>query len=348
MSGRYDYGVFCGRFQPLHAGHAFVIERALTSVDCLIVLIGSANVAPDSRNPFTYDERRAHFEAAFAAEIASGHLIVAPVDDHLYSDAAWCAEVQRRVADIVEADGSEPSAARVALTGYGKDASSYYLKLFPEWESLQVESAYGTFSSTDIRKRYFQRLPDVPAAILPAPVAAWLDTYKLSDGFRARVEEAEYLEAYPKQYGKGPFITADAVVIQSGHILLIRRARIPGKGLLALPGGFVDLDEPIRDAAIRELKEETQLSDGKGELPPAMLASFIDDARTRVFDAPNRSTRGRVVTHAFLFRLPERRKLFQPKASDDASDARWYRLGDLKPNDFFEDHWAILNLMADL
>jgi bifunctional NMN adenylyltransferase/nudix hydrolase len=63
------------------------------------------------------------------------------------------------------------------------------------------------------------------------------------------------------------------------------------------------------------LREETSISDGKGQIPPAMLASFIEDARTRVFDAPNRSLRGRIITHAFLFRLPERRKLFGVKGA---------------------------------
>ena len=94
------------------------------------------------------------------------------------------------------------------------------------------------------------------------------------------------------------------MVVQSGHILLVERGRMPGKGLLALPGGFVDASERIRDAAIRELREETGIADTKGSIPPAMLASFIEDSRTRIFDAPSRSLRGRIVTHAFLFRLP--------------------------------------------
>ncbi|MEL0210067.1 MAG: ADP-ribose pyrophosphatase, partial [Novosphingobium sp.] len=85
-----------------------------------------------------------------------------------------------------------------------------------------------------------------------------------------------------------------------------------------------------------------------GQIPPAMLASFIEDARTRVFDAPNRSLRGRIITHAFLFRLPERRKLFSVKGGDDAAHAQWYRFGDLSPEMLFEDHWAIIEEMADL
>ena len=352
---KFDFGVFIGRFQPLHIGHEHVIARTLDQVERLIVLVGSANVARDPRNPFTYAEREAMLRSAFRHEVAQGRLIIAPIDDHLYSDTAWVTQVQRKVRALVLEHGNGHgfqnhglSDFRVALAGYGKDASSYYLKLFPEWENLQVESQYGTFSSSDVRQRYFQRIPEVPASILSAGVADFLGEFMLEETFKALLEEAEFLAAYPAQWGKGPFVTADAVVVQSGHILLVERGRAPGKGLLALPGGFVNPSEHIRDAAIRELREETAISDGKGQIPPAMLASFIEDARTRVFDAPNRSLRGRIITHAFLFRLPERRKLFSVKGGDDAAHAQWYRFGDLSPEMLFEDHWAIIEEMADL
>ncbi|WP_434403953.1 bifunctional nicotinamide-nucleotide adenylyltransferase/Nudix hydroxylase [Sphingobium sp. DN12] len=350
-----DFGVFIGRFQPLHIGHEHVIAHALEKVERLIVLVGSANVARDPRNPFSFAEREAMLRSAFRYEIAEGRLIVAPLDDHLYSDTAWVADVQRKVRAIVLDHGNHHGFQnrgiadfRVALTGYGKDASSYYLKLFPEWENLQIDSQYGTFSSTDVRRRYFQRIPEIAGTILSLGVADFLRSFAMGEIFRSLLEEAEYLDAYPTQWGVGPFITADAVVVQSGHILLVERGQAPGKGLLALPGGFVNPTERIRDAAIRELREETAISDGKGQIPPAMLASFIEDARTRVFDAPTRSLRGRIVTHAYLFRLPERRKLFAVKGGDDAAHARWYRFGDLTPDMLFEDHWSIIEEMADL
>jgi bifunctional NMN adenylyltransferase/nudix hydrolase len=352
---KFDFGVFIGRFQPLHIGHEHVIARTLEQVERLIVLVGSANVARDPRNPFTYAEREAMLRSAFRHEMAQGRLIIAPIEDHLYSDTAWVTQVQRKVRALVLEHGNGHGFQnhglkdfRVALAGYGKDSSSYYLKLFPEWENLQVESQYGTFSSNDVRQRYFQRIPEVPASILSAGVADFLREFMLGEPFKALLEEAEFLAAYPSQWGTGPFVTADAVVVQSGHILLVERGRAPGKGLLALPGGFVNPAERIRDAAIRELREETAISDGKGQIPPAMLASFIEDARTRVFDAPNRSLRGRIITHAYLFRLPERRKLFAVKGGDDAAHAQWYRLGDLSPDMLFEDHWAIIEEMADL
>ena len=352
---QYDFGVFIGRFQPIHIGHEFVIRKALEHTKKLIVLVGSANIARDFRNPFTYEERSAMFRSAFSHEIATGQLILEPVDDHLYSDAAWCAEVQKRVNAIILNQGNKGGMVlhglrdfKICLTGYGKDASSYYLKLFPEWENLQIDSQHGTFSSTDIRKQFFQRIPVVPESILSPGVAAWMNEFKMGAVFKDLLDEAEYLEEYPKTWGSGPFVTADAVVIQSGHILLVERGGMPGKGLLALPGGFVNPDETIKNGAIRELKEETGISDNKGEIPPAMLGSFIDETKTRVFDEPGRSLRGRIITHAYLFRLPDRRNLYSVKGGDDAAHANWYRLGDLKPEEFFEDHWSIINLMADL
>lgn len=348
------YGVFIGRFQPLHIGHEYVIREALSQVDRLIVLVGSANVARDPRNPFTFDERAHMLRSAFAYEQSQGRLMIEPLDDHLYSDTAWTAEVQRRVHEIVLDEGNDGFAANgtgdftIKLAGFGKDKSSFYLKLFPGWDSIQIDSQYGTFSASDVRARYLQRLSDIPTQVLSPEVVKQLEGFRLTQAFKALVEEREYLDAYPDEWGTGPFVTADAVVIQAGHILLVERGGQPGKGLLALPGGFVGPDERIRDAAIRELREETGISDGKGQIPPAMLASFIEDSRTRVFDAPQRSLRGRVITHAFLFRLPERRELARVKGGDDAAAARWYRLGEVQPTQLFEDHWSIIEALGDL
>ena len=79
-----DFGVFIGRFQPLHIGHEHVIRQALTQVGRLIVLVGSANVARDPRNPFTFDERAAMLRAAFRHEIAEKRQIVEPHHEQNY------------------------------------------------------------------------------------------------------------------------------------------------------------------------------------------------------------------------------------------------------------------------
>lgn len=132
------------------------------------------------------------------------------------------------------------------------------------------------------------------------------------------------------------FVTADSVVIKSGHVLLIERLRSPGKGLIALPGGFVGQDELVEVAALRELKEECKLRVDM----PVLRRSIVG---SRVFDYPSRSLRGRTITHAFHIDLGDGRVLPEVKGSDDAKRAFWMPIDQaLSQNNFFEDHWHIL------
>ncbi len=125
------------------------------------------------------------------------------------------------------------------------------------------------------------------------------------------------------------FVTADAVTIQSGHVLLVRRGQQPGKGQLAIPGGYVNQNERIRTAAVRELKEETAIKDGKGEIPPAMLNPSSIDTAARVRRAASLGARPHHHPCFSVSLPPDRRSLFTVKGSDDAHSAAWYRLGDL-------------------
>jgi len=350
----YDYLVFIGRFQPLHNGHVHVINEALGHARKVIVLVGSSNVARSPRNPFTYDERRTMIEStARRGEIAaaSDRVLIRPLPDFAYNDPAWIAHAQHIVNETVSRDrpGSKP--ARIGLIGHGKDGTSYYLKMFPEWSAVNVPTQHGTLSSTDLREDYLRRAPRLPSPHLcPEAVIQFLSEFMLTDAFRWLLAEHEFYEHYKAAWGRTPYPvfvnTVDAVVIQSGHILLVERAHHPGQGLLALPGGHIAPDETFRDAAIRELKEETRIADQRGEIPPAMLGSFIEDAKTRVFDDPFRSERGRVVTQAFFFNLPSRTSLFAVRGDDDASTARWVELGRLKADQMFEDHAAIIREMT--
>ena len=154
------------------------------------------------------------------------------------------------------------------------------------------------------------------------------------------IREREFVETYKKQYASLPyppiFSTADAVVIQSGHVLMIRRRAEPGKGLWALPGGYVNAntDKSVEDAAIRELREETGI-----KVPAPVLRGSI--VRSKVFDAIDRSARGRIITHAFYIQLPDG-ELPKVKGSDDADKARWVPIAEVKSEECFEDHYEIL------
>src|SRR5207237_5286194 len=133
---------------------------------------------------------------------------------------------------------------------------------------------------------------------VPETVAKYLDVFKETEFFPTLKNEFEYLQKYraDTRFVGVPFepvfLTTDAVVVQSGHVLVVRRRVHPGKGLLALPGGFLKADATLEDSAIRELKSETQI-----RVPVPVLKGSIK--ASHVFDHPERSQRGRTVTFAY-------------------------------------------------
>jgi bifunctional NMN adenylyltransferase/nudix hydrolase len=165
----------------------------------------------------------------------------------------------------------------------------------------------------------------------------WTET----ESFTRLKEEYNYLQDYKACWAVAPypvtFVTADAVVIKSGHVLVVKRGGNPGKGLVALPGGFVNQNESLDAACLRELKEETKIKVSTDKLIAARQANHV-------FDHPQRSLRGRTITHAYLFDLGKEGNLPTVKGSDDAEEAFWMPIGDVYSNEtaFFEDHRSII------
>src|SRR5690606_8680231 len=102
----------------------------------LIVLVGSSDVPRTIRNPWTYQERAVMIRSALEDE--AGRLIIEPLRDHLYNEALWIAGAQRAVAEAVRRDGGTDD-ARIGLIGLEKDASSYYLREFPQWPLVTAQ-----------------------------------------------------------------------------------------------------------------------------------------------------------------------------------------------------------------
>lgn len=326
-----DALVFVGRMQPFHNGHKAVIDRALELAKEVVIVVGSSFTARSLRNPFTFAERKAMIKACFPTE----RVHVVPVSDYPFDDDKWVSAIQTIV------DNTVPSAKDVGLIGHSKDSSSYYLNIFPHWKNhVEVENVSG-INATDIRN-LFLRLPDTRWAgdfRLPDSVSMWLlDNFEAFDILRA---EYEMIRKYKESWAAAPFppifVTTDAVVVQSGHVLLIERGRAPGKGLLALPGGFLNPGERIEDGMIRELHEETKI-----KLQPQVLRGSIE-GRT-VVDTPDRDPRGRTITHAFYIKLKDQQDLPHVRGSDDAAKATWYTFAEvLKMRDcFYADHFHIL------
>ena len=121
------------------------------------------------------------------------------------------------------------------------------------------------------------------------------------------------------------------------HVLLIRRAHAPGKGLWALPGGFLEPRDTLWQSCLRELAEETACA-----LPEATWRAALQ--QVTVFDHPDRSQRGRTITHAHYFDL-QHPPLPEVRAGDDAAHAEWVAIDQLASMEdaFFEDHFHIVN-----
>jgi bifunctional NMN adenylyltransferase/nudix hydrolase len=158
-------------------------------------------------------------------------------------------------------------------------------------------------------------------------------------------EDAAWTAAFKACWANTPyppvFVTVDAVLIRDGKLLLIRRGGMPGRGRLALPGGYVEQNERLRDAVLRELIEETQPALNRRPMSAEELAPKI--TQWTVFDDPNRSARGRVITTAYRFDLTD--PSIQFAAGDDAGSVGWHELSALQPAEFFEDHFHIVKTM---
>ncbi len=329
---RYAYGVVIGRFQPFHDGHLSLVNAAFAQSDRVIIVIGSARGARTVKNPWRAEEREEMIRAALRPEHQE-RLDVVHVRDYFNNDNLWLSEVQGKVKEIVEDPEEE-----ICLFGNAKDESTSYLRSFPQWQDQQPGSLQRV-SATEIRRDYFEGGSDW-TKLVPPPIASHMETFRSSRHFAALVEEYRYLRDYRKLWEGAPyeptFVTTDSVVVRSGHVLAVRRRSYPGKGLLALPGGFVRPNETLLKGALRELREETKIQVKVAELRERV-------ASVKVFDYPNRSLRGRTITHAYYIDLGEG-ELPRVKGSDDAERALWLPFFEAiaREEEWFEDHLHIV------
>lgn len=357
----YDLAVFIGRFQPFHKGHMGVIQQALESAERVLILVGSANRARDTRNPFTFDERASLIWGALGdSDPQGGRVEIAPLDDAPYDLDAWLANVHRFVRNATKA-----LRPRVALIGHERDQSSDYLKMFPQWDYIAAKDT--ATNATAVRKAFFAGGVDFHSTAWTDQGEHWGDvlhdtTLNFLTLFRDKSEYARLMqekkaeEAYKAKYGAGPFLTVDPVVVQSGYVLLIERGGEEGAGQWALPGGFLNPYETLLDGAVRECFEETNLFGPAW--PGAIEQRMPEPQRTRLlksylkgsmrFDDPHRSRRASIVTEAFLFRLPDAHGLPQVEGRDDAKKAFWLPISEVRPDLLYDDHAFILDKLLNL
>ncbi len=345
MSKKYQLAVFIGRMAPLHDAHLENIKHAASIADNVLVILGSANAPRDERNPFTNDQREIMVYHATAGFTEPSNIRIELMND-MPSNDLWAAEIMRLANRHVGYVGN-----KIAIVGHKKDATSFYLDLFPTWDFIETGAKMhgdDEMAATKIRELMFEGDFDAAGCMMPYQVWNYInEKYIGTELFRGIMAEYRFHKAYPENRRKKyPIndVTADAVVLCKSHILLIRRKNIPGKGQLALPGGFVQTDETVEDGAIRELFEETKL-----HVPEKVLRKSIIDMK--LFDNPKRSLRGRLMTFAHTFKIDTNHDGSLPRVygSDDADKAFWEPISNImapeNATDFFEDHHNIIMTM---
>jgi bifunctional NMN adenylyltransferase/nudix hydrolase len=357
----YDFLIYVLRAQPPHNGHLTIINEALRQSKKVILLLGSANCSRTIKNPFTFDERKDMVLSMFSPS-EQQRLIVYSLDDSLYNDSKWISQVQNIVKEII---GMYPGNThnvtlhglndiKIGLIGFSKDNTSYYLKLFPNFKSIDVKPFLylnEVLNATDIRDVMFNTDSHDEFCEgwhmdkqLHPNVIDYLKNHRKQDFFKELQAEYDFIKQYKRSFKDEKYprihVTVDACVIQSGHILLVRRGARPGMNKIAMPGGFLPQDETLEESVINILRKKTGL-----KVPEPVLKGSIK--KTMVFDNPDRSFRGRTLTHCFLIELSNDITLPKVKGADNSKSAWWSPLSDIEnnANEFFEDHWHIIKKM---
>lgn len=129
-------------------------------------------------------------------------------------------------------------------------------------------------------------------------------------------------------------LTVDALVFTEGtdgwQLLLVRRKSEPNKGMWAFPGGFVEDDEELEAAAIRELHEETGLQ-------------ITSMTQLHTFGKVGRDPRGRTVSVVYYAFTNDAHKV---EGADDAAEAAWINIKDITALAF--DHMDVLTFALDV
>lgn len=330
---QYNALVFAGRFQPFHLGHKAVIDRALELADEVIVVVGSSFQPRSTKNPFTFEERKAMIDAVYG----TNRVKVVPVMDYPYDDNAWVSAVQNAVNGALSNVWSDYP-PKVGLIGHSKDSSSYYLNIFPQWRNhVEVENIDG-INATDIRNGIYER--DYSLLIKHANDKIMKQSLAIMDANPEIREEYEQIQNYKASWASAPyaptFVTTDAVITQSGYVLLIKRGGFPYKGCWALPGGYLASGQFIEDNMIKELREETCI-----KVPAKVLKGSIKSVK--IFDHPGRDPRGRTITHAYHIDLGfPNEKLPRVRGADDAVHAEWIPLSEVRSEMMAFDHFSII------
>jgi bifunctional NMN adenylyltransferase/nudix hydrolase len=327
-----------GRFLLPSEAHLALVREALALAPRCTVAVRRAVRAPTPANPFPWQQRMQWLQDALTSDERERVSIV-PLREH-WDEERLVRQVQAAVGTqhgpVAWATGAPPVDTLDLPSGW-----SFATAPGADPDAALVPWLHSLYASDDPALVLAQ-----PPSPMPAKVAADLAAWTTQPSFATIRDDWRQIAHERRQWSVAPYpvvlATVDAVVQAGGHVLLIRRGRSPGKGLWALPGGFLEPAEAVLQAALRELVEETGL-------PVSMRDMRLALRGQHVFDHPERSQRGRILTQTFHFDLGD---IPPPPVhgADDAASAQWVpleRLHELEMQ-LHDDHFHMLDVFLGL
>ena len=133
-----------------------------------------------------------------------------------------------------------------------------------------------------------------------------------------------------REFPELPLVGVGAIIIEGDRVLLVKRAHPPIQGQWSVPGGVLEVGEMVREAAVREAREETGLTVEPGEL-------------LGVYDRILRDAERRVQYHYVLIDFLCRRVGGELLAASDAAEVRWFRRDGLSGLHLAEDTQEVIS-----
>ena len=134
-----------------------------------------------------------------------------------------------------------------------------------------------------------------------------------------------------REYPVSPLVGVGAVIIEDGRVLLVKRGHPPLAGEWSIPGGVLELGETLREAALREAREETCLAVETADL-------------LGVYDRVLRDDDGHTIYHFVLVDFLCRRVGGEAQAADDADEVRWFTPAEARGLPLAEDTAEVIRL----
>src|ERR1035437_6651833 len=347
----YDLCVLIGRFQIFHMRHLAVILEGLKHAKNMVVFVGSANGARSFRNPFTFEERyKVIKDSVDAAGEDSSRIACFPLEDCVYDDEYWKQSVVGLVSSCIWRTLECPS-ENIALLGYAKDHTSYFLDMFPQWKKHPVKG--DNTSSSYMRNAYFSNIGQLWAKnsdghnvgdsqrdkIVPKPARDFLMSFLDTPEYKEIYNEYEFITKFRKPYlslmVKPTFNTVDVLVSHGKNVLLRKRSEYPGKGLWELPSKLLMPSKTIK-GTVSDILETLS----NPNVQPTNRYANSPTLIQKVFDNPERDARGRFISHAFHVKLKGNTRL------PEVVSAQWWKLDKVTRQMMFSDNKDIITTFA--